>query len=223
MYRIASGQANDRYRPGAWMFKVLRRVVDRRRHADSQYGWLFQPYMGDEMVALALAGGAARGGPGALAMAAVCVQGDQVQARDALALNLPADRVAEARRLQEEDGLQRCAEDPSREALEGLLNFVGNRPLVIWSPQPELGRLNCWLRPRFGFDLPNATVDVAHLYQRRQHYWHPQLERRPDFAEAAQRLGIVLPESWTLRDEAVATARLYLGLVHREVPRWRGG
>ncbi|GED21265.1 3'-5' exonuclease [Halomonas halmophila] len=210
MYRVAPGPANDRYRPGAWMFKVLRRVVDRRRHADSQYGWLFQPYMGDEMVALALADGAARDGPGALVMVAVCVQGDQVQAHDALALSLPADR-AEGR------------EDPSGEALEGLLNFVGNRPLVIWSQQPELNRLNHWLRPRFGFDLPNATVDVAHLYQRRQHYWHPQLERRPRLAEAAQRLGIALPESRTLRDEAVATARLYLDLVHREVPRWRGG
>jgi hypothetical protein len=34
------------------MLKVLRRVKDRRRQAGGDYGWLFLPYMGDEVVAI---------------------------------------------------------------------------------------------------------------------------------------------------------------------------
>ncbi|MCW4149522.1 3'-5' exonuclease [Halomonas sp. 18H] len=185
------------------MFRVLRRVADRHRHANSQFGWLFQPYMGDELIALAFADGGTQDAVDPLRVAAVCIRAGHCRPEGSLTLCLPAD---------------------SWDALMEWLNFIGNRPLVTWSAHRELSRLNLWLRPHLGFDLPNAVVDVARLYQRRQRYRHPQLERRPGFEEAARRLAVPEPETASpLCDKALATACMYRQLVQRDAPGWQGG
>lgn len=204
------------------MFKALRRAADRWRHADSRYGWLFQPYTGDEMVAVACRATESvdrRGEP--VAIAAVRLSGERVLTSESLDLHVrrPPGLTAEAVRRHGLRGIDLDDGETLDDALERLLDFVGNRPLVGWHLEDELAMLNRGLRSRFGFDLPNAAIDVAHLYQRRQRYRHPQLEGRPCFEEAAERLDVPMMGRHSALGDAVTTAVMYLRLARDDAVR----
>ncbi|MFD2317071.1 3'-5' exonuclease, partial [Halomonas organivorans] len=69
--------------------RTLRRVVDRHRHAHGHYGWLFHPYTGEELVALAVQateGDARLAEP--LVIAAVRLRGDRILTSESLELRL---------------------------------------------------------------------------------------------------------------------------------------
>ncbi|SEM08995.1 3'-5' exonuclease [Halomonas caseinilytica] len=206
------------------MFKALRRAADRRRHADGRYGWLFQPYTGDEMVAVACRATEPDSGHGEpVAIAAVRLQGDRVLTSESLDLHVrrPEGLTAESVRRHGLRGVDLDEGEALGVALEQLLDFVGNRPLVGWHLEDELAMLNRGLRPRFGFDLPNAAIDVAHLFQRRQRYRHPQLEGRPRFEEAAERLDVPMMGRHSALGDAVTTALMYLRLARDDAARRR--
>lgn len=206
------------------MFKTLRRAADRRRYADSRYGWLFQPYTGDEMVAVACRAtepAERHGEP--MAIAAVRLSGDRVLTSESLDLHVrqPAGFTQETVRRHGLRGIDLDDGESLDKALERFLDFVGNRPLVGWNLEGELALLNRGLRPRFGFDLPNAAIDVAPLYQRRQRYRHPQLEGRPRFEEAAERLEVPMMGRHSALGDAVTTALMYLRLMRDDSARRR--
>ena len=97
-------------------------------------------------------------------------------------------------------------------ALARLLDFVGNRPLVGWHLDFDLAILNRELRPRFGFELPNATVDVAQLWRRRLRRRHPEVGGQPRFERVAERLGVPVMGRHTALGDAVTTALMFLRL-----------
>lgn len=197
------------------MLKVLRRAKDRRRHAGGDYGWLFLPYMGDEMVAIHVqtTGMEARQTE-LVSLAAVRFRGDHLQLSDALELRLarPASLTAASirshglRGIDLEDGL------PVDLALEKFLDFIGNRPLVCWRLGHALDAINRELRPRFGFDLPNAGIDVFRDYVRQLRRSHPEIEPVPGFDEVARSLDVPMIDHRTPLGAAVTTALMYLRL-----------
>ncbi|WP_136247491.1 3'-5' exonuclease [Halomonas borealis] len=147
------------------MLKTLRRLVDRHRHADGDYGWLFRPYTGEELVALAVQSSDDARHAEPLAIAAVCLRGDRVLTRESLELRLvtPQGRGAETPDRRSGDPDEEVTID---QALARLLDFVGNRPLVSWRLDHDLAVLNRSLRRVLGFELPNAGIDLAQRYQR---------------------------------------------------------
>ncbi|GAA0619159.1 3'-5' exonuclease [Halomonas beimenensis] len=205
------------------MLKTLRRVVDRHRHAHGRYGWLFRPYTGEEMVAIAVqATGRDPRHAEPLAIAAVRIRGDRVLTSESLELRLkrPGSLSGEAIRHHGLRGIDLDEGMTIDEALARLLDFVGNRPLVGWRLDRELSLLNRQLRQAFGFDLPNAGIDLAQVYERRQRHHHPQLEPSPRFEQVAERLGVPVMGRHSALGTAVTTALIHLRLArHSQIRR----
>ena len=161
------------------MLKVLRRAADRRRHANGDYAWLFHPYTGDEMVVIDTeTTGLDTRSAELVSIAAVKVRGDRVLTSESLDLRLarPASLCGDSIRIHGLRGIDLEGGMAVDEALERLLDFVGNRPLVGWHLDFDLAILNRELRPRVGFELPNATIDVAQHYLRRLRRRHPEVD-----------------------------------------------
>lgn len=201
------------------MLRTLRRVVDRRRHARGRYGWLFHPYTGNEMVAIAVlaTGGDARHAE-PLAIAAVRLRGDRVLTSESLELRLarPEALTGDAVRHHGLRGIDLDEGLAMDEALGRLLEFVGNRPLVGWRLDRDLALLNRKLRRHLGFALPNAGIDLAQRYQRRQRHQHPHFMSSPRFDEVAERLGVPLMGRQSALGTAVTTALMQLRMARRD-------
>jgi len=197
------------------MLKVLRRVADRRRHANGEYAWLFHPYTGDEMVVIDTeTTGLDTRSAELVSIAAVRVRGDRILTSDSLDLRLrrPDSLTGDSIRIHGLRGMDLDNGESLDAALERLLDFVGNRPLVGWYLGFDLAILNRELRPRFGFELPNATVDVAQLWRRRLRRRHPEIDGQPRFERVAERLGVPVMGRHTALGDAVTTALMFLRL-----------
>lgn len=197
------------------MLKMLRRAADRRRHADGDYAWLFHPYIGDEMVVIDIE----TTGPDTrtaelVSLAAVKIRGDRVLTSESLDLRLvrPASLTGDSIRIHGLRGIDLDGGERIGAALVRLIDFVGNRPLLCWRVGFDLAILNRELRPRLGFELPNATIDVSQIYLRRLRLRHPQVEFVPSFEKVAQLLDVPLMGRHTALGDAVTTALMYLRL-----------
>ncbi|MGQ7246011.1 3'-5' exonuclease [Halomonas sp. V046] len=197
------------------MLRALRRVADRRRQADGDYGWLFNPYTGDELVSLDCeTTGLDTKTAELVSIAAVRIRDDRVLTSESLDLRLvrpdslsgDSIRIHGLRGVDLEDGIE------VEQALARLLDFIGNRPLVGWCIGFDLAVLDRYLKPRFGFALPNATIDVAQQYRRLMRRSHPELELQPGFETLAERLGVPVIGRHSALGDAVTTALMHLRL-----------
>lgn len=197
------------------MLKALRRAADRRRQAHGDYGWLFSPYTGDEMVAIDCeTTGLDTRYAELVSLAAVRIRGDRVLTSDSLDLRLarPASLSGDSIRIHGLRGIDLADGTGIEDALAQFLDFVGNRPLVGWRLDFDLAMLNRHLRPLFGFDLPNAGIDVAQTYRRQLRRSHPERDVRPRFEQVAERLGVPVMGRHTALGDAVTTALMHLRL-----------
>lgn len=197
------------------MLKVLRRAADRRRHANGEYAWLFHPYTGEEMVVIDTeTTGLDTRSAELVSIAAVRVRGDRILTSESLDLRLrrPDTLTGDSIRIHGLRGVDLDNGESIDAALARLLDFVGNRPLVGWYLGFDLAILNRELRPRFGFELPNATVDVAQLWRRRLWRRHPEIDSLPRFEAVAERLGVPVMGRHTALGDAVTTALMFLRL-----------
>lgn len=197
------------------MFKALRRAADRRRHANGDYAWLFHPYTGDEMVVIDTeTTGLDTRHAELVSLAAVKIRGDRVLTSDSLDLRLarPASLKGDSIRIHGLRGIDLDDGERIEAVLDRFLDFVGNRPLLGWCLDFDLAILNRELRPRFGFDLPNATIDVALTYRRQLRRRHPEVDAFPRFERVAELLGVPVMGRHTALGDAVTTALMYLRL-----------
>ncbi|MDI5986694.1 3'-5' exonuclease [Halomonas sp. M4R5S39] len=197
------------------MLKVLRRAADRRRQADGYYAWLFQPYTGDELVAIdSETTGLDTRSAELVSLAAVKIRGDRVLASESLDLRLqrPASLSGDSICIHGLRGIDLEGGESIETALSRFLEFIGNRPLVGWCLDFDLSIINRELRPRFGFDLPNAGIDVAHTYVRQLRRSHPEIEPGLRFEQVAGALGVPVMGRHTALGDAVTTALMYLRL-----------
>lgn len=197
------------------MIRSLRRVTDRRRQANGHYGWLFNPYTGDEMVAIDCE---TTGHDTKLAelvsIAAVRIKGDRVLTSDSLDLRLqrPASLTGDSIKIHGLRGIDLEDGEALRDVLEKFLDFVGNRPLLGWYIDFDMAMINRHLRPEFGFDLPNACVDMAQVYTREMRRTRPQLESVMRFETVAKALNVPVMGRHTALGDAVTTALMYVRL-----------
>lgn len=191
---------------------LLQRESDRRRCVDSPYAWLFQPYMGEEQVALACY--ASSGEHPVISVAAVVLSQRHVQTSRAWVATIANTRsanVATLRRHQHVYGTT-VALSPNAENLGALAEFIGNRPLIGWQIDRSLDQLNMLFKEALGFGLPNAQVDVAKLHHRQLRRLHPQVDIGNDLGEALERWQLPAMNSHGVLSEAAASALLYIRL-----------
>lgn len=193
---------------------LLRRESDRRRCADSPYAWLFQPYMGEELVALACYETPASSSS-VISVAAVVLSQHQVYTSRAFVITLGGVKPPE-----ENAGLRRhhllceagAVQPPNSDNLGALVEFIGNRPIIGWQLEQRMGALNSLLRKQLHFALPNAQVDVAKLHQRQLRRLHPEVEATSSFAQALACWQVPAMGVQSVLGEATASALLYMRL-----------
>ncbi|QJQ96795.1 MULTISPECIES: 3'-5' exonuclease [Halomonadaceae] len=197
------------------MLRVLRRAADRRRQADGDYGWLFNPYTGEEMVAIACqATGEDSRTAELVSIAAVRIRGERVLTSDSLDLRLtrPASLNGDSICLHGLRGIDLDEGVSVSDALAKLLDFIGNRPLVGWRVEHDVAILNRYLRPRYGFDLPNALIDVSQSCRREQRRGNQELDACLCFDTAAARLQVPVMGRHSVLGDAVTTALMHMRL-----------
>lgn len=195
---------------------LLQRESDRRRWADSPYAWLFQPYMGEESVAMACQ--VSEGQPAVISVAAVVLNPRCVHTSRMWWATLsvsPALVPATLRRHHQLHATD-APRTPDAECLAELADFIGNRPLVGWQLEHTLEPLNGLFKSVLGFGLPNAQVDVAKLHGRQLRRLHPHIDTLDPLGVALARWQLP-PLIWpSVVSEATASALLYLRL-QREI------
>ncbi|APX92049.1 DNA polymerase III subunit epsilon [Halomonas sp. 1513] len=197
------------------MLRALRRANDRRRHAEGEYGWLFHPYTGNEMVAIDCeTTGLDTRSAELVSIAAVKVRNGRVLTSESLDLRLqrPASLTGDSIRIHGLRGIDLAGGDGVEEALDKLLDFIGNRPLMGWCLDFDMAILNRHLRPRFGFDLPNAMIEVSQRYVRDLRRTHPEIEPNLRFEAVAKALDVPVIGRHTALGDAVTAALMYLRL-----------
>ena len=195
---------------------LLQRESDRRRWADSPYAWLFQPYMGEEAVAMACQVSAVQ--PAVLSVAAVVLSPRQVHTSRTWVATLVASSALAPATLRRHHQLHatHSPRSPDAECLSELAEFIGNRPLVGWQLENTIEPLNGLFRNVLGFGLPNAQVDIAKLHGRQLRRLHPHIEASSRLGDALTRWKLP-PLTWpSVVSEATASALLYLRL-QREI------
>lgn len=194
------------------MLRALRRVSDRRRQANGEYGWLFNPYTGDEMVAIDCeTTGLDTRRAELVSLAAVRLKGDRVLTSQSLDLRLarPASLSGDSIRIHRLRGIDLEGGDSIEAALAKFLDFVGNRPLVGWCLEFDLAILNRYLRAHLGFELPNARVEVSQAYARALRRSRPELIPNLRFEAVAEALEVPVMGRHTALGDAVTTALMY--------------
>lgn len=192
---------------------LLRRESDRRRCADSPYGWLFQPYMGEELVALACTVTPTHCVP-VISLAAVVLSQQQVHTSRAFVITLGSAKPPESAALRRHHLLCEAGAvlPPNSDNLGALVEFIGNRPIVGWQLEQRIGALNALLTKRLNFALPNAQVDIAKLHQRQLRRLHPEVEAPSSFDQALACWQVPAMGVQSVLGEATASALLYMRL-----------
>lgn len=200
--------------PFGWLGGLLRRESERRRYQASPYAWLFQPYLGNELVALTCFAH-----HGVMSVAAVTLRQHQVLTSRAWVAALSEgvrDSAAAERRHQLLYNVETTL-PLNVESLRSLVEFIGNRPIIGWQLEQRLAPLEEQLRRHLGFGLPNARVDVTKLHQRHLRRLHPQVEQEAELAQALDCWQVPSHAPQRALEDATSSALLYLRLKRTEV------
>ncbi|MCC4265892.1 3'-5' exonuclease [Oceanimonas baumannii] len=193
----------------------LKRLWLARKFADSPWNHLFEPYQGNDIIAIDTeTTGLDPRRADVLTIAAVPLRGRRVLTSQRLELTLqPSPRLTGEsiciHGLRHQD-LRRGL--PPKEALERLLGFIQNRPLLGYHVRFDIAILSRLVRAEFGFDLPNRHIELAHLYRSRQLRKNPEIEPHLGFEQMAGELNIPLLARHTAFGDALTTALMYLAL-----------
>lgn len=200
------------------VLRSIRIAMDRRRHRDGRWNGLFEPYRGDEVVSLDCeTSGLDPRRDAIISVGAVRVAGCRIGTSDALDLTLaPPEnldpesvKVHKLRRQDLHGGL------PVAEAMEQVLEFVGNRPLLGYNVAFDVAIIDQHIQPLFGFRLPNRKVELSEVYLRRWGRPDSGLEADLRLETIATRLGLPVPRGrHTALNDAVFTAALYVRMMH---------
>lgn len=157
----------------------LRRWLDARKHGSGDWGALLQPWRGDEVVSLDLeTTGLDPRQDHILSIAAVPVRDGRVRMSERFVRNVRAERSFNIDSIRH----HRITPDESADgesvtaSVEGLLRWLGNRPLLGYNLQFDVAMLSPHAKRITGFALPNQRIELAGHYQQRQQ------QQRPDAA-----------------------------------------
>ena len=147
--------------------KTLKTMGTRFKVQGTPWEPLFMPYHGDEVISLDCeTTGLDPNTDDLLTVAAVKIRDGKIMTSEKLDLRLPPSpkQAADSIRIH---GIRKVDLDdciPYSEALPKLLNFIGNRPLLGYYIKFDVTLLNRYIREAFGFELPNATIELADVF-----------------------------------------------------------
>jgi DNA polymerase-3 subunit epsilon len=202
--------------------RVLRRLKDRIGHRNGPHGELFEAYHGDEVVSLDCETTSLNVAEAdILSIGAVKIRGTRVLTSECLDIKLkpPASLKADSIKIHKLRVADLADGIDIEEALRQVLAFVGNRPILGYYVSFDVRMLDKYLRPRYGFGLPNKTIELSHVY-------HDIIKWKSiggtvdlRFDTLAAKLDMPIIERHTALGDAITVALMYVRLKHGEAPR----
>lgn len=204
------------------VLKTIRTATDRWNQKDGEFAFMFEPYEGDEVVALDCEMTSLDPQKAELvSIAAVRIKGTQVLTSEKLDIKLqkPDSLTADSIKVHRIRGVDLLGGEVLGDALRQLLEFVGNRPIMGYYIDYDLTVLNRFIRPRFGFSLPNRAIELSHCYQDKVQRANPELLPDLHFEKIAETLGVpMVGQRHSALGDAITTALMYVRLLKGPVP-----
>ena len=201
--------------------RTIRRLKEKYDHKNGPYAHMFEAYDGDEVVSLDCETTSLDVKKGEiLSIGAVRIKGNRVMTSDRLDIKLKAPesltgdsiKIHKIRASDLTEGIE------LDDALEQVLEFVGNRPILGYYVNYDIRMLDKFLRPKYGFSLPNKAVELSHVY-------HDIIKWRSvggnvdlRFDTISKSLDIPMLERHTALGDAITVALMYVRLKHGEPP-----
>ncbi|HCH32595.1 MAG TPA: 3'-5' exonuclease [Oceanospirillaceae bacterium] len=196
----------------------LRRARDhwrlRKRDTNSRWLGLFQRYQGAELVSLDIETTSLDVAKASvLSIGAVVIRGNRVLTSEKLSLTIapPVELPRESVKIHKLRRIDLDAGIPLAQALEQLLLFVGNRPIVGYNIAYDVAVLDRHMRPSLGFGLPNMTLDVMQMYRKKATMsGASEFQLDLSFAAIAGALSVPILGRHTALGDATTTALIYV-------------
>lgn len=158
-----------------------------------------------------------------LSVAAVIVKSKHIMLSKALDLTIRSAAVTDAQAvkvhfLRQEDRLHGVS---TAEAIERLLDFIGNRPICGFYIEYDRAILNRYIQELYQFQLYNRFIDVSELYSRLARKKHPESELDLTFEALAQGLEVPIIDRHTALGDVISTSLMYVKLSEfglKEIP-----
>lgn len=182
---------------------------------EGRWHHLADPYDGDEVVVLDCETSIFDKKKGELlSVAAVRVKGNQIMLADALDLTVASNAVTDPNAvrihyLRREDRMHGVS---PAEAVEKVLDFVGNRPICGFYIEYDRAILNRYIRELHNFQLPNRFIEVSEIYVRKKRRTRPELALDLTFEGLAKDLKVPVIERHTAMGDVISTALMYIKL-----------
>ena len=105
------------------------------------------------------------------------------------------------------------------DALEQVLEFVGNRPILGYYVNYDIRMLDKYIRPAYGFGLPNKAVELSHVYHDIIKWKSVGGNIDLRFDTISRELDIPMLERHTAIGDALTVALMYVRLKYGDPPR----
>ncbi|MBR9828793.1 MAG: 3'-5' exonuclease [Oceanospirillales bacterium] len=201
--------------------RSIRRMKEKREHREGPWAHLFERYQGDEVVSLdcettSLDVKKAE----ILSIGAVRVKGRKVITSERLDIKLKPPKslsgdsikIHKIRASDLADGIE------LDDALEQVLAFVGNRPILGYYVNFDIRMLDKFIRPQYGFGLPNKAIELSHVYHDIIKWKHIGGDVDLRFDTIAGKLDIPILERHTALGDAITVALMYVRLKYGVAP-----
>ena len=201
--------------------RAIRKFKDKRAVKDSRWVSLFDQYEGDEVVSLDCETTSLDVSEASiLSIGAVKIKGKRVKTSDRLDIKLkpPADLTAESIKIHKIRAADLADGVSIEEALEQVLEFVGNRPILGYYVNYDIRMLDKFLRPAFGFGLPNKAIELSHVYHDIIKWRHVGGDVDLRFDTIADKLNMPMIQRHTALGDAISVALMYVRLKHGDTP-----
>jgi DNA polymerase-3 subunit epsilon len=182
---------------------------------EGRWRHLADPYDGDEVVVLDCETSVFDKRKGELlSVAAVVVKGQEIQLSQALDLTVKStaktdENAVRVHYLRRED---RHLGVSSAEAIEKVLDFVGNRPICGFYIEYDRAILNRYIKRLYNFKLPNRFIEVSEIYVNQKRRYIPELQLDLTFEGLAKDLQVPVIERHTAIGDVISTALMYIKL-----------
>ncbi len=193
----------------------LRRQMPGFLPPEGRWRHLADPYDGDEVVVLDCETSVFDKRKGELlSVAAVVVKGQEIQLSQALDLTVKStaktdENAVRVHYLRRED---RHLGVSSAEAIEKVLDFVGNRPICGFYIEYDRAILNRYIKRLYNFKLPNRFIEVSEIYVNQKRRYIPELQLDLTFEGLAKDLQVPVIERHTAIGDVISTALMYIKL-----------
>lgn len=147
--------------------RAVRRIKEKYDHKSGPFAHLFESYNGDEVVSLDCETTSLDVKQGEIvSIGAVKIRGRKVLTSDRLDIKLkpPKSLTGDSIKIHKIRESDLAEGIDIQDALQQVLEFVGNRPILGYYVNYDIRMLDKFIRPLYGFGLPNKAVELSHVY-----------------------------------------------------------